>query len=268
MSIDEIHESNVRFHDAWRFFARSSVAGEVHDLPEVCIASSNVAWSMMNVAFFPAPVETEEALERAAATAARFFEPRGLGWIFALCKDWVPARLRERARTLFAPHGLKLSMVATGMVAERLAPPMRPLPSLELRQARDAKERCDIADINALCYDVPIPVGREAFDVPALFSGDGRGFVGYRQGEAATSTAVIRVEDVAYIAMVATLPAHRQLGCAEAVMRHALAEAEQTWGIERTVLHATPVGLPVYRRMGYRPVTHFLFYMAAPQQGR
>ncbi|PTL79319.1 GNAT family N-acetyltransferase [Vitiosangium sp. GDMCC 1.1324] len=268
MSIDEIHESNVRFHDSWRFFARNSVAGEVHDLPEVCVASSNVSWSMMNAAFLPAPVETEEVLERAAAAAARYFVPRRRGWMLALCEDWVPARLRERAGALFAPHGLKLTMVATGMVAERLAPPMRPLPLMDIRQTKDSRGRGDIADVNALCYDVPVPVGREAFDVPGLFAGDSKGFVGYRHGEAATSAAVIRVDDVAYIAMVATLPSHRKLGCAEAVMRHALAEAKQAWGIERTVLHATPVGLPVYRRMGYRPVTRFLFYMAAPQPGR
>ncbi|HYO54942.1 GNAT family N-acetyltransferase [Archangium sp.] len=268
MSIDEIHESNLRFHGCWRFFARNSVAGEVLDLPEVCIASSNVSWSMMNAAFLPAPMETEEALERAAATAARYFMPRGRGWMLALCEDWMPPRLRERAGELFAPHGLKPSMVATGMVAERLAPSMRPLPAMELRQARGSQGRRDIADVNARCYDVPIPTGREAFDVPGLFEGDGKGFVGYRQGEAATSAAVIRVDDVAYISMVATLPSHRQLGCAEAVMRHALGDAERAWGIQRTVLHATPAGLPVYRRMGYRPVTRFHFYMAAPQQGR
>jgi ribosomal protein S18 acetylase RimI-like enzyme len=67
--------------------------------------------------------------------------------------------------------------------------------------------------------------------------------------------------------MVATLPAHRGLGCAEAVMRHALAEAHRTWGVERTVLHATPEGLPVYRLMGYRPVTRFRVYLAAPAAG-
>jgi ribosomal protein S18 acetylase RimI-like enzyme len=268
MSHDEIHESNTLLHGSWRFFARNSVAGEVLDLPEVSIASSNVSWSMMNAAFLASLVETEEALERAAATAARHLAPKGRGWMLALCEDQVPARLRERAGELFAPHGLKLSMVATGMVAEHLAPSMRPQPVLEVRQAKDSQGRCDLADLNSRCYDVPIPTGREAFDVPGLFQGDGKGFVGYRHGEAATSAAVIRVDDVAYISMVATLPSHRQLGCAEAIMRHALTEAERAWGIQRTVLHATPAGLPVYLRLGYRPVTRFHFYMAEPARGR
>ncbi|WP_375771644.1 GNAT family N-acetyltransferase [Archangium gephyra] len=265
MSHDEIHESNTQLYGSWRFFARSSLAGEVLDLPEVSIASSNVSWSMMNAAFLPAAVETEEALKRAAATAARHLAPQGRGWMLAFCEDQVPPRLRDRAGELFAPHGLKLSMVATGMVAERLAPALRPPPVLEVRQTADAQGRRDLADVNSRCYDMPLATGREAFDVPGLFTGDGKGYVGYRQGEAASSAAVIRVDNVAYVSMVATLPAHRQLGCAEAVMRHALTEAERAWGIERTVLHATPAGLPVYRRMGYRPVTRFHFYMAAPQ---
>jgi ribosomal protein S18 acetylase RimI-like enzyme len=264
MSIDEIHESNTQFQGSWRFFARSSVTGEVLDLPEVRIASSNVSWSMMNAAFLPSPVETEEALERAAAAAASYFVPKRRGWMLALCEDWVPPRLRTRAGELLASHGLKLSLVATGMVAERLAPALRPLPSMEIRQATDSAGRSHLADLNARCYDMPLEVGREAFDVQALFEGDSRGYVGFRQEEAASTAAVIRVDDVAYIAMVATRPAHRQLGCAEAVMRRALDEAKRAWGIERTVLHATPAGLPVYRRMGYRPVTRFHFYMAAP----
>ncbi|OJT18481.1 GNAT family N-acetyltransferase [Archangium sp. Cb G35] len=268
MSHDEIHESNTQLHRSWCFFARNSIAGEVLDLPEVSIASSNVSWSMMNAAFLPAPVETEEALERAAATAARHLAPKGRGWMLALCEDRVPLRLRERAGERLAPHGLKLSMVATGMVAERLAPDMRPRPVMEIRQARDSRGRCDLADVNSRSYDLPLPSGRETFDVPRLFEGDGKGFVGYRHGEAATGAAVIRVDGVAYISMVATLPSHRQLGCAEAVMRHALAEAEREWGIQRTVLHATPAGLPVYRRMGYRPVTRFHFYMAEPARSR
>jgi ribosomal protein S18 acetylase RimI-like enzyme len=264
MTNDDIRESNTQFHGAWRFFARNSRAGEVLELPEVSIASSNVAWSMMNAAFLPSPVETEEALERAAAAAARYFVPRKRGWMLALCEDLVPLRLRERAGELLSPHGLRPSLVATGMVAERLAPPSRPLPSLDIHLATDARGRRHLSDINARCYEVPLPVGRDAFDVPALFEGDARGYVGFRQGKPATSAAAIRVDGVAYISMVATLPSHRQLGCAEAVMRHALAEAHREWGVERTVLHATPAGLPVYRRMGYRPVTRFHFYMAEP----
>lgn len=268
MSLDEIHESNTQFHGAWRFFARNSPAGQVLDLPEVSIASSNVAWTMMNAAFLPSPVDSPQALERAAAAASAYFQPRGRGWMFALCEDWLSPRLRERVGEVLAPQGLTLSLMATGMVTERLAPALRPMPSLEVRGTQNKQARMDLADVNSRCYALPLEQGREAFDVPSLFETDNKGFVGYRQEEAATAGAVMRLGGVAYVSMVATLPAHRRLGCAEALMRRALDEAHRDWGVERTVLHATAVGLPVYRRLGYRAVTRFHFYLAPPSTAR
>lgn len=265
MPIDELLESNTQFLGAWRFFARHSPTGEVLDLPEVHIASANVRWPMLNVAFLPAPVETEEGLQRAAAAAARYFEPRGNAWMLAVCEDWLAPSLRPRAAELLAPHGLKTGMDTTGMVAERLVEPVRPLPELELRRAEDARGRQDVADLNALAYDSPSDVVRPALDVAAYFAGEGLGVgsVAYRGGEAVSCATVFPVDGVAYLALVATHPARRRLGCAEAVIRHALDEAHRTQGLRRTVLHATPAGYPVYLRMGYRPVTRIHFYMAA-----
>jgi ribosomal protein S18 acetylase RimI-like enzyme len=261
-SPEDILESNTLFHDAWRFFARASASGEVLELPEVSIAASHVTWAMMNAAFVPRPVETEEALRRAARAAAHYFAPHPRAWMLAVCEDWVPGPLRDRLNVLFAPQGLRPVLVATGMVAERLLPELRPPPRLRWHAASDSRGRCDLADINALSYDVPVATGRKTFDVPGLFTGDNRGYVGYRLDAAATCAAVLRGVGAAYVSMVATHPAHRQLGLAEAVMRHALAEARRDWGLERTVLHATPAGLSVYRRLGYRPVTRFRFFMA------
>ncbi|MBZ4416584.1 GNAT family N-acetyltransferase [Myxococcus sp. RHSTA-1-4] len=265
MPIDEILESNVQFLNAWRFFARHSPTGEVLDLPDVHIASSNVSWMMLNVAFLRAPLKTEEELKRAAAAAAGYFAPRGNAWMLAVCEDWLAPELRPRAAELLAPYGLKTGMDTTGMVTDRLVEPVRPLPELEFRQAVDTKGRNDVADINAHAYDAPRDMVRAALDVPAYFAGEGLGvgYVGYRNGEAASSTTVFPIDGVAYVALVATMTQHRKLGCAEAVIRKALAEAERTQGLRRTVLHATAAGYPVYLRMGYRPVTRIHFYMAA-----
>lgn len=270
MPIDEILESNTQFLGAWRFFARHSLTGEVLDLPEVHIASSNISWQMLNVAFLPAPLETEEGLQRAAAAAARYFEPRGNAWMLAVCEDWLTPGLRARAAELLAPYGLKPGMDTTGMVTDRLMEPKRPLPALELRQATDSRGRHDVADINARAYEAPRDLVRSALDVPAYFAGEGLGvgYVGHRNGEAASCATVLPVDGVAYVALVATLSEHRRLGCAEAVIRQVLAEAHRTQGLQRTVLHATAAGYPVYLRMGYRPVTRIHFYMAAQPASR
>jgi GNAT superfamily N-acetyltransferase len=59
------------------------------------------------------------------------------------------------------------------------------------------------------------------------------------------------------VALVATSPDHQRKGYAEAVMRRALDEAREAWGVRRTVLHATAAGQPIYRRMGYADTVRF-----------
>lgn len=265
MPIDEILESNEQFQKAWDFFARHSPTGEVLDLPDVHIASSNVSWMMLNVAFLHAPLKSDEELQRAAAAAASYFGPRGNPWMLAVCEDWLTPGTRTRAAELLAPHGLQTGMDTTGMVTDQFLEPARPLPEVDLRQAVDLKGRNDVADINAHAYDAPRDMVRAALDVPAYFAGErlGVGYVAYRNGEAASSTTVLPINGVAYVALVATMRQHRKVGCAEAVMRKALAEAHRTQGLRRTALHATAEGYPVYLRMGYRPVTRIHFYMAA-----
>jgi ribosomal protein S18 acetylase RimI-like enzyme len=265
MSTADIDESNTQFSGAWSAFARRSPTGEVLELPEVLIASANVAWSMMNTAFLRSPVETEEALRTTLASAVRYFQPRGHGWIFVVCEDWLGPRLRARAPELFGAHGLQRVMEATGMAAGRLTPPTRPPSPLDIHRVRDAKSRQHIADLNSRCYDMPVEMGREAFDVPGFFEGNCQGYAGYLHGKPITSTAVVQVGQVAYVAMVATLPMYRQRGHAETTLRLALSEARRAWGTERTVLHATPIGLPLYQRMGYRVVTRFHLYQGLPQ---
>jgi GNAT superfamily N-acetyltransferase len=268
MPLNEIRESHTKFRGAWRFFSERSAAGKVLESPEVFIASSNVAWALLNAAFLPAPVETGEALERAVTAAARHFQPDGRAWMMMLCEDELAPSLRPQVPQLLGAHGLTQAMVLTGMVAERLLPPTRPLPPLEFHRVTDAERAQHVADINAHSYGVPLEMGREALRVPRLFEGEGLGMVGLEAGRAVACTAVFRVQDVAYVALVATLPEHRRKGVAEAVMRHALDEARRLWGVERTVLHSTEAGFPVYLRMGYRPATRFHGYLALPPTNR
>lgn len=265
MTHTEIRESNEQFQGAWSLFAERSPAGELLRSPEVVIASSNVSWALMNAAFLPSELETEAELQRAITAAARYFQPKGRGWMFALCQDWLTPALRARAPELLGAHGLKPALELTGMVADQLLPPSRALAALDMCPVSDAKGRQMVADINAHSYGAPVAVGREGLDVAAFYANGALGMVGHRGGHAATCTAVFNLGGVAYVALVATMTEHRRQGLAETVMRHALAEAGRAWGLQRTVLHATEAGLPIYQRMGYRIVTRFPIYMVLPE---
>jgi predicted acetyltransferase len=74
------------------------------------------------------------------------------------------------------------------------------------------------------------------------------------------SAAVLQVDGIRYVALVATEPSHQRQGYAEAVMRHALEVSARVHGERPTVLHATDAGRPIYARMGYQPIaTHTAF---------
>ncbi|WP_224368133.1 GNAT family N-acetyltransferase [Hyalangium versicolor] len=232
------------------------------DTPEAFIACSNVPWNIMNLAFLRAPVETEAALERSVAAARQYFTPRKLAWMYVAGEDWLSPGLRPKADAVLQAQGLKRAMTTTGMVAEHLVEPTRPLPSIDIHHVTDEEGARHIADVNALSYASSLEVARQSTGA-SLFRGDSRGYVGFVEGKAVSVAAVIRVEGIAYVAYVATLESHRRRGYAEAVIRQGLEDARRWWGLERTVLHATDAGRPVYLRMGYRDVTRFGFYAPA-----
>jgi ribosomal protein S18 acetylase RimI-like enzyme len=257
-------ESNVQFRKAWSHFASHSPTGEVVDTPEVYIASANTPWVVLNASFLPKPVETEAELERSVAAAVRHFASHTTGWMYIACDAWLTPELHAKAPALFAAYGLRRTLVSMGMVAERIPPPTRLLASIDIRQATSDETLRHIADINALAYSAPLEAARASV-MPAMFQGDCRGYVGYVQGKAVSVAALLRVDGVAYVAYVATRAEYRRLGYSEAVMRHALEEARQHWGLERTVLHATEEGRFLYLRMGYEDVATFGYYMRASE---
>jgi ribosomal protein S18 acetylase RimI-like enzyme len=245
-------------------FAMCTLTAEIVERHEVYVAAGHIDWAFINTAILREPSTSTRALESSVASAARYFSAGKNGWMFVLSDDWLAPEVQSAAPSLLEGYGLKPVMTTIGMVADRLLEPRRPMPLVDVRPVRNADERRAMADINAASYDVSQELVRKAFDHEHIYGPECMGFLGTRNGVPITSTLVTPIDgNNAYVGLVATLPDHQRIGAAEAVMRHALAEARRAWGVERTVLHATEEGSPVYLRMGYRPVTHFKMYMAA-----
>ena len=140
------------------------------------------------------------------------------------------------------------------------------MPAVELRRISDEETRFALADLNADAYGVPRDWGRQALGSAALWRGPLFGRIAYVGGEAASGAFALPIENALYVGWVATSKAHRRSGLAELVIRTSLEDATKATGLERTSLHATNEGLPVYTRMGYRPVVKFPFY--GPERNR
>ncbi len=245
--------------ESFRVIAASRRPGEVRELRGVSIAAAGGSFQMFNAAFLSAPVETEAELSRRILLPMVHFNARGFEWAYWVCEDWLHARTRRRSRQIFERHGMRHSVDLPGMVAERVAPPLKPLPRIEVRRVRDGGTRDAFCAIGALCFHVPISWFREVFEGDSVWERFAS-YVGYVEEEPVSTAAIVVGGGALGVYNVATVPGHQRRGYGESVMRYALDAARREHGIERSILQSTPPGYRLYERMGYRTVTRVAVY--------
>ena len=245
--------------ESFRVIAASRAAGELRELHGVSIASAGVTFQMFNTAFLSGPVANETELKQRIRLPVSHFDQVGREWAYWVCEDWIEQPARKRSRRWFEHYGLRLSTELPGMIADRLLPPARPLPSLEVRRVHGAPTWDAFCEIGSVCFHVPLTWFREVFDSASVWDRF-MSFVGYADGEPVSTTSVVCGAGVIGVYNVATLPGSRRRGFGEAVMRHALDEVRKELGVERVILQSTPAGLALYERMGFRTVARVAVY--------
>jgi GNAT superfamily N-acetyltransferase len=251
-------EENLRL--SFRALAVDRPRGEVREIGGISIASAGTSFQMFNAAFLNSPVADASDLERRIATARVQFEARALEWSFWMCEGLLPPRLRRQADRIFSRNGLRQAVQLPGMCADRLLPPRRPLPALDIRRVKDEATRVAFCDIGCTCFHVPLNWFREIFLRRPLWENGFVGWVGYLDAEPVVTAATVTAAGVIGVYNVATLPQYRRRGHGEAVVRYALDQASRECGFERTILQATDYGLELYLSMGYRTVTTVKVY--------
>lgn len=252
-------EENLRI--AMRCYSRVTEQGEARDYPGVAVTWCGLPASVFNSALLNAPANEIELLH-ALSLAGVHFRQRGVGWTLWLCDDLLTDEdLRKRARGIVQTNGLDAIASPPGMYAERLEPPKQALPSLRYKPVTDAATRLDFAHLSSVIFSLPYKTAQQIYACESLWADPMYGWIGYADGQAVTLAAVVIGAGAAGVYSVGTLPAYQRRGYAEAIVRHALAEARSQVGSEVTVLQSTSMGLKLYTRMGYRAVTRFGVYM-------
>lgn len=250
-----LDESNRQFIDAWKTLIGRMPAGTTTDLGGLVAVFGNIPVSFFNVSFLTAPVRQLDDLRRRVNDAIAYGSASGVPWFLALCEEWLP----EGADEVCRQAGLGQALRLTGMAADELVAPRRPQPDLGYTRVADETTAGSIAEINTLAYDMPLELGSH-LAMTSLWPGDAYAYLGEMNGVAVTCAATLPVDGRLYVAWVATRPGHHRKGYAEAVMRHSLRVASETTGLQRTILHATDAGLPVYEAMGYVVTSRFGMY--------
>ena len=242
---------------AW---SRNFPGGEVRELHGLIGAWADTDLAFCNSIFLSRPVEDRADLEARVGALADYLALRQKPPFLAVCQEWIPEPLRSAVPAIIAEAGLEPVLTMTGMVADELLAPMRPLPEVRYRRVCDAETRNQVADVNSAAYGFAMEAGRQAMAEPRIWTDDDFGHVAYLDGQAVAVAATVALNGRLHVGLVATLPGMQRRGYAEAVMRHSLESAAQATGLRRTTLHATEMGRPVYRRMGYRDAATFQVY--------
>jgi GNAT superfamily N-acetyltransferase len=248
--------------EAMRFFGRARHDAEIHEMPGVAVIYCGLDYAAFNAAVLSRPISNSDGdLEQRIHAPAVHFENRKLRWSYWYCDDYIGKPLVRRVKSLLEQHRMVELTEAPGMIADRLAPAARPLPAVEVKPVFDEATRSAFAHITSIAFDVPWAVCRDVYGPERAWHGAFRGYVGYANGVAISTTAVVVTAGVAGVYSVGTLPAHRGRGYAEALIRQVLRQTRDETGIERTALQTTRWGQNLYTRMGYRQVTNYTVYI-------
>ena len=185
----------------------------------------------------------------------RFYVERGAPfsiWTRAHADPDTEAALRARGFELFT------SMPGMALLAD---PGTRCEPAgLEIRPARDDAGRRAYAHVAAgayATYGAPPEYSDDAFALlESVCAPHIQGFVGYLGDQPVAAAALYVTHGVAGIGWVGTLPEQRGHGYAEAVTWSAIREGFRR-GAAFANLQASPMGRPIYERMGFITATEY-----------
>jgi ribosomal protein S18 acetylase RimI-like enzyme len=263
MPEEEVRAVAENLLEALRFFGQARADAEIRDLPGVSLIFCGLNYAAFNAALQARPIEGDaRELGRLIEVSAEQYDARSLRWTYWLCEDFLKQPLRREAPRVFKRHGLRHLTEAPGMYAEHLAPATRILPLVDVRTVGDEATRAAFAEVMSTAFEIPHSVSMSVYGAERAWKGTFQGYVGYSNGRAVTTAAAVITGDVIGLYSVATLPQHRRLGFAEAIMRRVIREAQESRGVSRTVLQATSSGISLYEAMGYRTVTSFNVFIA------
>ena len=238
---------NVRIlAEAWKLMVGRMPAAQIVQAGGVTTTFGHVPLAFFNISMLDRPVVDAADLRGLLELAKERAKACQHGSLLTLCEDWAP----REWQTVASEAGWTPMMNLTGMAASELLPLRRTSPQLELRRVADEATARDLAMINGHAYGMP-PELFECICNLHLWHADSFGYVGYADGRAVSAAATFPVDGTVYVALVATMPDAHGKGYAETVMRQAISQGRQAMGLSRVTLHASDMGQPLYRSMGF-----------------
>jgi ribosomal protein S18 acetylase RimI-like enzyme len=249
---------------AWSRYLGRSPQAEFHDGPQLTWLFTGISDGFVN-SVLRTQLEPENVDAAIEETLARFENVAAMSW-------WTepgtqPTDLGEH----LLAHGLAYTEGGPGMAADLLAlsEDTPTPPDLTIEPVEDTEGLRRWAYTSIVGFGLPESEVETWFDV---FAGLGfdlpvRNYVGILNGEPVATAELFLGAGVAGIYVVGTLPGARRQGIGAAMTLAPLREA-RAMGYRVGILHASPMGLGVYRRLGFREYCRMSRYVWAGQEGQ
>lgn len=255
------HESNQIFLNAWEVIGAGAPDAIRHSLEGMEFAWSGLPSPFFNLALSTAAPASLEAFSTAVADAVAWAAPRNAPWMLGLCHETL-GELFTPAVEYLEQNGFGVMMALTGMEAPapKIAPVHTPLEILT-----EAHERAgyDALRVNSAGYHLEIaPPGSLPMEKPGWWAPSHRLLTVLREeGQPLSAAAVLNLNGLPYVALVATHPEAQRRGLATLAMTDVLQRAQAAGMQQRAYLHATAAGRPVYERMGFTATAEYTLFV-------
>ena len=242
---------DLNMWEMFRDIVRTGRGGEILERPAVTMCASPNGTSFHNMAMVRDALDVDVLLD-----GVRDFYVRP-GRVFSI---WTRAHADADLEGALQTRGF-MQLVAMPGMALLSDPGTRCEPAgLTVRPAADDQGRRDYLAVTAEAYATfqqPEALAEDTFAaLESVHAPHLQGFVGYVQGTPVAAAAVYVTHGVAGIGWVGTLSGHRGHRYAEAVTWAAVREGFRR-GATLASLQASPLGRPVYERMGFVTPTEY-----------
>jgi len=255
-----IELADLNLFEAAREMARWSADSEISEAFDLLLIAGADPFPVgyANAAFAVTASEPS-APQLVIEDARRFFSERKRGYTL-----WTRSHLDAALQAAAAEAGLTRVADTPGMALSAPTPDLPLAPGVTFDFVEDSAGARDFAGVAVRAYatvGMPIEASSQLFATPErMLRPHLIASVARWDGEPVSAALAILSHGIAGIYWVGTAPSHRCRGLGEACTR-AVGNAAFARGAASVVLQASRQGEPIYRRMGYREITRYVWYV-------
>jgi GNAT superfamily N-acetyltransferase len=243
-----IARADQNYYEVFRRLAASIDGGEACERDGVLIINTGLPVAMFNLAFVTRPPSDPAS---AIGRAVSYFDECELPFVVR-----VRAGLHEASERAAEACGLPYRDTVPGMVLADVSRVPDSPAVLDIRAVRDRPALEEHLSILAESFHMPIELARQLLGERILGLLDAEFYIGYVDGAAVASSALVATDRVAGVWNVGCLPSHRNRGFGEAMTWHAVRRGAAL-GCVIANLQASEMGQPIYTRMGFEVVAGY-----------